>query len=107
MREKLPVLIFVAAVFLALSTGCASLPIAKSLFGGGVAEKRQRHRAHDGDAHQGDADERGDDEADEHADGAPYHGGQHELAHDLVVEFDGYFFAGHGGKRWGWFHGAE
>ena len=42
MREKLPVLIFVAAVFLALSTGCASLPIAKSLFGGGVAEKRQR-----------------------------------------------------------------
>jgi tetratricopeptide (TPR) repeat protein len=35
-------LIFVAAVILALSTGCASMPIAKSLFGDGGAEKRQR-----------------------------------------------------------------
>jgi tetratricopeptide (TPR) repeat protein len=42
MREKLPALIFVTAVMLALSTGCSSLPIAKSLLGDGGAKKRQR-----------------------------------------------------------------
>jgi tetratricopeptide (TPR) repeat protein len=42
MRAKLPVLIVITAVMLALSTGCASLSIAKSLFGDGGAAKRQR-----------------------------------------------------------------
>jgi tetratricopeptide (TPR) repeat protein len=42
MRKKLPALIFVTAIMLALSTGCSSLPIAKSLLGDGGAKKRQR-----------------------------------------------------------------
>jgi tetratricopeptide (TPR) repeat protein len=41
MREKLPALFFVTTVFIALSTGCASLSITKSLLGGGGAKKRQ------------------------------------------------------------------
>jgi tetratricopeptide (TPR) repeat protein len=45
MQRKLTAPIFVAAVILALSTGCASLPFAKSLLGGGVAEKRHRRDA--------------------------------------------------------------
>ncbi len=45
MRAKLAILICVAGFILALSTGCASLPIAKSLFGDGGAEKRQRRNA--------------------------------------------------------------
>ena len=41
---------------------------------------------------------RSDERADHHAHGAPNHGGEQELADDLVVEFDGYFLVGHGEK---------
>jgi 23S rRNA (cytosine1962-C5)-methyltransferase len=44
---------------------------------------------------------RGDEHADEHADGAPDDGGEHEVPDNLVVELDGDFAVLHGSRRKG------
>ena len=42
MTKKLPALVLVTAVILALTAGCAGLPLAKSILGNDIAEKRRQ-----------------------------------------------------------------